>query len=88
MRRILIPQPFVLPIVSHAKDFGLYPRSDRAFVWISEVTINNSNLTSITVDKELSSPHQVDGTTYVWWSMQLDPFPVNGILRFSNPRGL
>ena len=72
-------------VVSHAKTLGYTPRSARAPVAYLEVTINNSNLTSITVDKGTKFTTQVDGTTYAFVvNATRSSTPVNGILRFSN----
>ena len=72
-------------VVSHAKTLGYTPRSARAPVAYLEVTINNSNLTSITVDKGTKFTTQVDGTTYAFVvNATRSATPVNGILRFSN----
>ena len=72
-------------VVSHAKTLGYTPRSARAPVAYLEVTINNSNLTSITVDKGTKFTTQVDGTTYAFVvNTTRSATPVNGILRFSN----
>ena len=72
-------------VVSHAKTLGYTPRSARAPVAYLEVTINNPNLTSITVDKGTKFTTQVDGTTYAFVvNATRSSTPVNGILRFSN----
>ena len=72
-------------VVSHAKTLGYTPRSARAPIAYLEVTINNSNLTSITVDKGTKFTTQVDGTTYAFVvNATRSTTPVNGVLRFSN----
>jgi len=72
-------------VVSHAKTLGYTPRSARAPVAYLEVTINNSNLTSISIDKGTKFTTQVDGTTYAFVvNATRSVTPVNGVLRFSN----
>ena len=72
-------------VVSHAKTLGYTPRSARAPIAYLDVTINNSTLNSITIDKGTKFTTQVDGTTYSFVTNQdLTTTPSNGILRFSN----
>ena len=51
-------------VVSHAKTLGYTPRSARAPIAYLDVTINNSTLNSITIDKGTKFTTQLDGTTY------------------------
>jgi len=72
-------------VVSHAKTLGYTPRSARAPVAYVDVTINNSSLTSITVEKGTKFTTQVDGTTYAFVvNEERTSTPLNGVLRFSN----
>jgi hypothetical protein len=72
-------------VVSHAKTLGYTPRSARAPVAYVDVTINNSSLTSITVEKGTKFTTQVDGTTYAFVvNEERTATPLNGVLRFQN----
>ena len=72
-------------VVSHAKTLGYTPRSARAPIAYLNVTINNSSLTSITVDKGTKFTTQIDGTSYAYVvNANQTTTPVNGVLRFSN----
>ena len=72
-------------VVSHAKTLGYTPRSVRAPVAYLDVTLNNSVLTSATIDKGTKFTTQVDGTTYGFVVNEaLSITPTNGVLRFSN----
>ena len=72
-------------VVSHAKTLGYTPRSARAPIAYLNVTINNSSLASITVDKGTKFTTQIDGTSYAYVvNANQTTTPVNGVLRFSN----
>jgi hypothetical protein len=72
-------------VVSHAKTLGYTPRSARAPIAYLDVTINNSTLNSITIDKGTKFTTQLDGTTYSFVVNDTRTVtPVNGVLRFSN----
>lgn len=72
-------------VVSHAKTLGYTPRSARAPVAYLDVTVNNSTLTSATLEKGTRFNTSVDGNTYSFVANQsLTQTPINGILRFSN----
>jgi len=72
-------------VVSHAKTLGYTPRSARAPVANIDVTINNSTLTSITIDKGTKFTTQIDGTTYAFVvNEDRTTTPTAGVLRFAN----
>ncbi len=72
-------------VVSHAKTLGYTPRSARAPIAYLNVTINNSSLTSVTIDKGTKFTTQIDGTSYAYVvNADQTIIPVNGVLRFSN----
>jgi hypothetical protein len=72
-------------VVSHAKTLGYTPRSVRAPVAYLDVVINNSNLTSLTMNKGTKFTTQMDGTAYSFITNEdFSQTPINGILRFSN----
>ena len=72
-------------VVSHAKTLGYTPRSARSPIAYIDVTINNSTLTSITVEKGTKFTTQIDDTTYSFVVNETQTVtPINGVLRFSN----
>ena len=72
-------------VISHAKTLGYTPRSARSPIAYIDVTINNSTLISITVDKGTKFTTQIDDTTYSFVVNETQTVtPINGVLRFSN----
>ena len=72
-------------VVSHAKTLGYTPRSARAPVAYLDITVNNTVLTSATLEKGTRFTTSVDGDTYSFVANQsLTATPINDILRFSN----
>jgi hypothetical protein len=72
-------------VVSHAKTLGYTPRSPRCPVAYLRINVNNTNLTSLTMDKGTRFTTKVDGNTYGFVTNEdYTITPTNGLMTFNN----
>ena len=72
-------------VVSHAKDLNYTPRSARAPVAYLNVTVNDSTLSSVTIDKGTKFTTSINNNTYGFVvNESLTVQPNSGILNFNN----